>query len=96
MKCKLKRVHLSSLDESDWLQDGVCVQHPAEADLSKLPHPDYVWGFKSLPNRNKETLPKGKAASMRWLPLNVEVFNIRYFTTMSLTAVFSAQTKIWS
>jgi hypothetical protein len=78
------------------LQAGVCVQHPAEADLSKLPHPDYVWGFKSLSNRSKVTLSKGKEASMRWLPLNVEVFNIQYFTTMSLTAVLNAQTKIWS
>lgn len=74
----------------------VCVQHLAEADLSKLSHPDYVWGFKSLSNRNQVTLPKGKAACMRWLPLNVEVFNTHYFTTISLTAVFNAQTKIWS
>jgi len=42
------------------------------------------------------TLPKGKVAIMKWLPLNVEAFNKHYFTTMSLTAVFNAQTKIWS
>jgi len=39
------------------------------------------------------TLPKGKAASIRWLPLNVEVFNIHCFTTMSLIAVLTTQTN---
>jgi len=42
------------------------------------------------------TLPKGKAASIRWLPLNVEVFNILlYYHVTNSSAQYTDKPQEW-